>query len=243
LSDADLPPSEPTILERLRRLGPTAILAVLSVALPPLGSLILFWKITPISEWLRSHFATGSITFILCCWVFGGLGVMPQHTMSILGGWAFGFWAGLGITLISFMGAGLVGYGIAYYFSGDRVMQQIDENPKWKRVHHALVNGSWWHTLLIVFLIRLTPNMPFALTNVVMATTGVKLGKFLLGTFLGLIPRTTILVYTASEMSTLDLENAGDRRLLIFAIIAALVALISITLVAKSALKRATMET
>jgi uncharacterized membrane protein YdjX (TVP38/TMEM64 family) len=144
----------------------------------------------PVSDWLLYHRPVGLAVYTVVFVLGAGLGFLPTYAQSILGGWVFGVAAGLPAALAGFTGGGLLGYQVARRVSRDRIEEMIDGNPKARAIRHALVGRGPWRTLLVVALLRLPPNSPFALTNLVMATTGVPLPAFLAGTFLGMLPRT-----------------------------------------------------
>ena len=61
---------------------------------------------------------------------------------------------------------------------------------------------------------RLPPNSPFSLTNLVLSTTGVRLWKYALGTAAGMLPRTALVVWLAHEARlTLGAERLGEEQL------------------------------
>lgn len=53
--------------------------------------------------------------------------------------------------------------------------------------------------LKIIFFAKLSPILPFALTNLTFAISGAKLRNILLGGFGGMLPRTLLAVYTGSQ--------------------------------------------
>lgn len=60
--------------------------------------------------------------------------------------------------------------------------------------------------LKLIFYAKISPILPFALTNLTFAISGAKLKNILLGGFLGMLPRTLLAIYTGSqakEISTL----------------------------------------
>jgi uncharacterized membrane protein YdjX (TVP38/TMEM64 family) len=53
--------------------------------------------------------------------------------------------------------------------------------------------------LKIIFFAKLSPILPFALTNLTFAVSGAKLKNILVGGFGGMLPRTLLAVYTGSQ--------------------------------------------
>ena len=61
--------------------------------------------------------------------------------------------------------------------------------------------------MLVVTLVRIPPNSPFALSNGAMAAARVPIGAYLVGTLVGLAPRTAVAVRAGSHLSTLDFSR------------------------------------
>ena len=189
---------------RLGRLGPAA---AATAFLPPLGSLVLLATMSQSGPWLQSQGLAGVAVFVAGFAVLGGLALLPTYAPSVLGGWAFGVATGLVATLAGFVGAAAIGFAIARQLSGDRLLQVLDEYPRGRALFRALLAGSTARTLLVVALLRVPLNGPFAMTNLLLAATGVGWGPYLGGSLLGLAPRVTAAVVVGASLSTLDLRH------------------------------------
>lgn len=209
-----------TLVGVVRKLGPVGILAVIWTAGPPLCSIPLFAYMPTISAWLRSHDAGGVAIFTGVFALLAGVGLLPTYAQSALGGFAFGWQIGIPGALGGFAGASVIGYWIARAASGERVMLLIDGNPRARAVRDALVRdkqagGTWLSTMCMVALFRLPPNSPFALSNLAMAAARVPFGPFVVGTVLGMAPRTGVAVVIGSlvdgALTGEALDNAAPR--------------------------------
>ena len=227
----------------LKRLGPVAWLGALTATLPKLGSIVLFTNIEAVSAWLRQSGMTGAATYVVGFWVLAGCALLPTYATAAVGGWAFGAGMGLICAMLGFVGASAIGYAIARRASGDRVTRLVSEKPRWNAIAKALFASSPGKTLLIVSLLRLPPNSPFAITNLVLASLNVKPGVYLLGTFLGMLPRTAAIVYAASHVQQLTLEESADWRWIAAGIAVTIGVLTILWYLSKSALRRMTVET
>lgn len=211
-------------LLRLGRLGPTA---AATAFLPPLGSLLLIGTMNQSAPWLQAQGALGIAIFVIGFTIFGGLALLPTYGPSVLGGWAFGIGVGLAATLSGFIGAASLGFAIARHLSGDRLLQVLSEYPRGQALHRALLTGSPVRTLLVVTLLRV-PHGPFAMTNLLLAATGVGWVPYLAGSLIGLAPRVTAAVIVGASLATLDLrhlERGGTAYLSIAFSIGAVAAL------------------
>jgi uncharacterized membrane protein YdjX (TVP38/TMEM64 family) len=192
---------------RLGQLGPLALAAAL---LPPLGSLLLIATLEPTSAWLRGHRAFGVAAFVIGFAVCGGFALLPTYTPSLLGGWAFGVTVGLAATLAGFLLAAGIGFALARRLSGERLMDVLREHPRGLAVHDAFVRSGFWKALLVVTLLRLPPNSPFAIGNLLMAASRVGPAPFLAGTLLGIAPRAGAAVAVGAGLARVDLDRPTE---------------------------------
>lgn len=184
----------------------TGALAVLALVFPPLGSIALFWAMahTNLGPWLRGHAELGVFMYVAAFAVLAGVALLPTYAQCALGGWAFGFAWGFPAALLGFAGGAAIGYLISAKTAGERVEKLVEEKPKWKAVRDALLGvrkageamtpKDFVRTTLMVALLRCPPNSPFAFTNLVMASVKVPLAPFMLGTMLGMAPRSALAV-------------------------------------------------
>ncbi len=186
------------------KLGLAGWLAVVASVMPALGGFALLGTLGVVGPWLRGHEVIGVVLYVSAFALFAGLALLPTYAQAVLGGWAFGFAGGLPAALLGFFGGSLIGYEVGRRASGDRVMKLLEEHPKWKAVRDALVGGEqgagFWRTLGIVTLVRIPPNSPFALTNLVLSSVRVPRVAYALGTLVGMAPRTAVAVFLASEI-------------------------------------------
>ena len=178
--------------------GPAGILALAWTLCPAALGILLLVKLGAISEWLASNGSTGILIYIGIFAVSAGLGLLPTYAQSILGGWVFGTLIGIPAALAGFTLASAIGYGIARLVSGKRIEALLKRHRKAEIVKKALIEHGPWRTFGIVTLIRIPPNSPFALTNLLIAACGVRFGICLLATAIGMLPRTAIAVFFAA---------------------------------------------
>jgi len=180
------------------QVGPIALLALLWGSAPAILGIMLLLNIGPISEMLNANPAVGWFGFVAVFIVSAGIGFLPTYGQSILGGWVFGLAAGFPGAMLGFVGGSMIGYGIAQRVSKRKVEELIEKNPKSKAVREALLGHGFWRTVGIVTLIRIPPNSPFALTNLMLASAGVGFLPYVLGTAIGMAPRTLLAVAFAA---------------------------------------------
>jgi uncharacterized membrane protein YdjX (TVP38/TMEM64 family) len=184
-----------------------APLAIISLVLPPIGAALLLGYLSRIGPWLQDLGGRGLALYVAGFALFGGLALLPTYAPAILGGWAFGDRVGLPAALAGFVMAAGINYAWAHRLSVAHATTLLAERPRWLAVRNSLVGRSWWKTVLVVGLVRVPPNSPFALSNGAMAAARVPVGAYLVGTLIGLAPRTAVAVRAGSHLSTLDFSR------------------------------------
>lgn len=182
-----------------RQMGATAALGAIWTISPAVLGITLLWYLGPISDFLRSLGGLGWVAYVIMFVVSAGIGFLPTYGQSLLGGWVFGFMYGFPGAMVGFVGGSVIGYAIAKRFSRHKVEDLIASNEKARKIREVLVGHGFWRTVMIVTIIRVPPNSPFALTNLVLASSGVKLLPYVIGTAIGMAPRTGIVTWVASE--------------------------------------------
>jgi uncharacterized membrane protein YdjX (TVP38/TMEM64 family) len=234
----------------LQRLGPAGPLALLATFGPPVGLVTLAVFSGPVAGWLREHHTVGVLLYVVAFAVLAGFALLPTHIQCALAGYAFGLELGAPVVLLGIVGAAVIGYEVARRASGDRVLEVIDEKPRWRAVRDALVGvdargHGFWRTLGIVTLVRIPPNSPFALTNLVMASVKVPRPAFLIGTVIGIAPRTLLAVYIGAGLQAFTKDAAVGKAAWVFwtGLGITLVVLAVVVLLAQRAINRLTKTT
>jgi uncharacterized membrane protein YdjX (TVP38/TMEM64 family) len=222
----------------LRKLGVLGPLAAFAVFVPPVSGIVLIGTLHKVGPWLQSHQEAGLLFYVVAFVVLGGLALLPTYAQSMLGGWAFGPFIGTCAALVGFVGAALVSYQITRRISGNRGEQLLEEHTKWNAVYAALIKSSFWQALLIITLLRLPPNSPFAASNLAMAAIRVPRLPFALGTLIGMAPRTSVVVFAGAGLATLDFSNREQTGFFAAGLAATLAVVGIIGLLANRALRQ-----
>lgn len=227
----------------LRKLGPLGPLTLVAMTLPAIGGFLLLYKTQELAPWLRGHGAMGAVCYAAGIAVASGLALLPTYAQSLLGGWAFGVAGGGAAALSGIVLGALIAYGIARRSAGTRAIDLIETQPAWRAVYDALLRSGRGRRLLIVTLLRLPPNSPFALTNLVLAATRVPASDYLLATAIGLAPRTIAMVYIGASLETFTTDPPGRKWFTAGGIGLAVLALAVIGQIARKAIPGLTART
>jgi uncharacterized membrane protein YdjX (TVP38/TMEM64 family) len=228
------------IYNYFRELGKLTPIALVTTFLPFVGSAVLLTVAYPFGGWLRENWEIGAGLYVAIFVFFCGISLLPTNVIGLIGGWAFGFYLGIALVIFSVCSAALISFLIHTRIAGEKLPQVFERHPRAKVIYEAMLLENFWRTALIIFLVRLSPAMPFALTNFLMASARVPVKAFLIGTFLGMLPRSTAIVFVGAGLSELSFENVDDSRLLIFGIAATVVSAIILGIFARNALDRIT---
>lgn len=182
-------------------------LGVLWITAPPLVGGYLLVKLGPIGALLNQDPTLGFWAYVAVFAVSAGLGILPTYAQAILGGWVFGMWGGLAGAMLGFTGGAAIGMLFSRVVAGSSVERWIQSHPKARAVTKALVGGSAGKTFGIVALVRLPPNSPFAITNLALGTTGVPFFLALAATVVGMLPRTAVACFFASQAAATGAED------------------------------------
>lgn len=227
----------------MRRLGAAGPVAIMLSFWPPLGGFVLLASLTALGPWLRDHGMTGWVIYVLVTGLLMGLSFIPTYSCAILAGWAFGFTIGWPLAMITITIAALIAYGIARWIAKDRVLEVILERPKWAAVYRALLTQNFRRTLLVVTLLRVPPQSPFAIANFALAAAKVPLTEYTLGTLVGIAPRTALAALVAAKLEQLRLKDITlDTWMVAAGIVATLVACTILGVMANRALQHVTDE-
>jgi uncharacterized membrane protein YdjX (TVP38/TMEM64 family) len=93
---------------------------------------------------------------------------------------------------------------VGRYLARDAIARKIERNEKFAAIDRAVADEGW----KIVFLTRLSPVFPFTLLNYAFGLTRVKLGHYVLASWIGMMPGTVMYVYLGSLVNV----GAGHRQ-------------------------------
>ena len=139
---------------------------------------------------------------------------LPGAALSTLtGGFLFGVFPGVLITVVSAtIGAFLV-FTAARIGFGDRLAARIDASEgRISRLRDAIRENEWE----ILLIVRLIPVVPFFVANLIPATMGVRTHRFVITTFLGIIPGGLVFTSLGSGLGELFAEGKRPDTGVIF---------------------------
>jgi uncharacterized membrane protein YdjX (TVP38/TMEM64 family) len=180
-----------------RRLFLETLYLIWMGALPVLSSLLLGYFALANPGFFTSFSFVETLLFWILAIFIMGLALCPTTFFSMFTGYVWG-WGGLLPLIVAYAIASLVGYAMARKMKGDALIEIIRVKFKAADFLENVQSQSFaW-----VFLARLSPVFPFAITNALMAFLGVPLRQFFIGGTLGMLPRTLIALWTGTKAAS-----------------------------------------
>lgn len=228
---------------KLRDLGRLTPIAIVTAVVPMIGSSVLLVFGYPIGHWMQANPGIGAVVFLLGVFFFCGLAMLPTNLIGILAGWAFGFWFGWLLLIAGVVGSATIAYFISLRLTGHTLTALTQRNARADAIHRALTNEGFLKTTSVITLIRMSVVMPFAFTNFFLAAARVPVSSYVLGTFLGMLPRSGAMVLLGTGLSVLTFDSFNDFWFLAAGIPATVILVIVIGFLSRRALDRLTLET
>lgn len=212
-------------------------LAAASFAFLPIGRWAL-WLV----EWVRAAGALGVCVFALVYIVAPAL-LFPASILTLGAGFVYGPVWGLLLVSPASVVAATVSFFLGRFVARDWVASKVVGDPRFAAIDAAVGENG----LKIVALLRLSPVIPFNVSNYALGLTRVRAGDYVLGSWLGMFPGTVLYVYlgslitSASQLATGERPDAGlwGRVLYWGGFAATLLVAVVVTRVAKRALASA----
>lgn len=136
----------------------------------------------------------GTIWFYLITAFTMCFGLTPTTFIAVISGYYFG-WTGLGLMMPAYAGAALMGLGFGRMINNLATGRADFSDSKLRRFAENLAEKQF----LLYFFCRLSPFLPFAMTNVALSRLNVKLIPYITGTMAGMFPRTLLFFIAGTQ--------------------------------------------
>lgn len=147
---------------------------------------------------------TGALVFMVL-YTVTTVFLVPGAILTLAAGAIFGVIKGtIFVSLGSTVGA-TVAFFVGRYFAREWVSTKIAGRPRFSAIDDAIGREGW----KIVGLLRLSPVVPFSLSNYFYGITKVKPLGYVLASWIGMLPGTLMYVYLGSLAGTLAAVGTG----------------------------------
>lgn len=187
-------------------------------------------------DWVGTLGPWGPAIFI-AIYVVAAVLFIPGSVLTLGAGAVFGVvWGSIYVSIASTLGA-TCAFLVGRYIARNAIARKMDGNARFAAIDKAVAGEGW----KIVGLTRLSPVFPFTLLNYAFGITRVKLGHYMLASWIGMMPGTVMYVYLGSLAKAASGERtrtSGEWVLYGVGLLATLVVTIFVTRIAKKALAK-----
>ena len=226
-------------------IGRLAALVVIVIAL------FLAMRFLPVQQWLRSfndwvgQMGIAGIFIFIGVYALATVLLAPGSVLTIGAGFAFGLWKGfVAVSAGSTLGASLA-FLVARFIARDKIEAIAKRNETFRKIDKAIGEEG----AKLIFLLRLSPVIPFNLSNYLYGLTAVKFWPYVLASWLGMMPGTFLYVYIGAASKAAVAAAAGGEAVkhgwqywtfLGFGLAATVIVTIWVSKIARDALKTKT---
>ncbi|HEX3577448.1 MAG TPA: TVP38/TMEM64 family protein, partial [Thermoanaerobaculia bacterium] len=165
---------------------------------------------------------------------------IPASVLTLGAGAIFGFAGG---TIVVVIGA-TIGATLAFLLARTVMRKRIEamtaSNAKFRALDRAIANEG----MKIVFLVRLAVVFPFTWVNYAFGLTAIPLWRYVLATFLGIIPATAAFVFASSAATKVATGGTTNITKIVYIAggLAAIIVSVLIGRIASKAIRRAGVD-
>lgn len=192
----ELNPESPAPAPRRRR---EAVLKIAGL-LAALVVLFVLSRVLPVASWLDSFNSwvgdlgiLGFIIFIVA-YIATTVLLLPGAILTVGAGFVFGIgWGFAAVSIGSTLGASLA-FLIGRFFAREKIEAATRDKPRFRKIDNAIGKKG----AKLIFLLRLSPVIPFNLSNYFYGLTAVGFWPYVLASWIGMMPGTLLYVYLGS---------------------------------------------
>ncbi|KAM7501332.1 hypothetical protein LguiB_000236 [Lonicera macranthoides] len=170
---------------------------------------------------------------------------VPASVLTLGGGYLFGLPVGFVADSIGATIGATAAFLLGRTIGRSYVISKLKNYPKFQAVAIAIQRSGF----KIVLLLRLVPLLPFNMLNYLLSVTPVRLGEYILASWVGMMPITFALVYVGTTLKDLSdvthgWSDVSTTRWIVIAsgFVISVAVLVYITKVAKASLEKALEE-
>jgi len=192
-------------------------------------------------EWTQGLGVWGPM-FVVGFYIVACVAFLPGSVLTLGTGFIFKLLLGtITVSIGSTLGA-CAAFMIGRTFGRKWISKKADRNEKFSAIDNAIGQQGF----KIVLLVRLSPVFPFNLLNYAFGLTKVSFAKYVLGSWIGMLPGTVMYVYFGAGLRSLadasggKIETGVTGQIFFWGgLIATIAVTVFVTAVARKALKQA----
>lgn len=188
----------------------------------------------------RDSGALGVVLFVLA-YVVSTIALVPGSILTLALGFAYGPLWGLAVASPASVAGATAAFVLGRTLLRNWAERKMRGSPKARAIDQAVEREGF----KLVLLLRLSPLIPFGILNYVLSLSKIRLGTYVLASFIGMLPGTALYVYlgslaaTAAQLSSAATDGGSARTALYVAgLIATVVGVAIATRAARRALSQ-----
>lgn len=167
----------------------------------PLGA----WALAFV-EWVREAGPLGLAAFVVA-YVAATVLFLPGSALTLAAGFLWGPVGGLLVASPTSVLAASVAFLVGRTVAREAVAKRLGANERFAAIDRAIAREGG----RFVLLLRLSPVFPFNLLNYALGLTSVPFGRYVLASFVGMLPGTFLFTYLGSLVTSAAELLAGRR--------------------------------
>jgi uncharacterized membrane protein YdjX (TVP38/TMEM64 family) len=187
-----------------------------------------------------SHSGPWAPLLFVLAYIVATVTLAPAFLLTVSAGAVFGLWKGTLLVYVSAVAGSSTVFGVASPLARSRLLRWLDRDTRVAAVRRAVVGKGLW----VMFLLRLSPLVPYVLLNYALALSGVRYRDFLLAS-VGMFPAIIMYVYYGKIVGDVAVLASGKGpprgpayyALLAVGLIATIVATTVVTRAARKAIE------
>jgi len=178
-------------------------------------ALFLAMRFLPVQQWLKSfndwvgQMGVAGVFIFIGVYALATVLLAPGSILTIGAGFAFGLWKGfLAVSAGATLGASLA-FLIGRFIARDKVEAIARRNETFREIDNAIGEKG----AKLIFLLRLSPVIPFNLSNYFYGLTAVRFWPYALASWIGMMPGAFLYVYIGTAGRDAVLAAAGGEAI------------------------------
>lgn len=181
----------PTYVKIAFGAGAVALVVALGWLLP-----VRHWTIA-LAERIRGAGPTGVLIF-LAVYIVAEVALVPGSLLTMTAGFAYGPLGGLLVASPASVLAATAAFLLGRTVLRGWIQKKIERSPKSRALDRAIGRNSF----KLILLLRLSPVIPFNVLNYMLGLSDANLARYVVASFIGMLPGTWLYVYLGSLATT-----------------------------------------
>jgi Zn-dependent protease len=112
-----------------------------------------------------AHMGPWGVVLFIAAYVVAAITLAPAFILTFAAGAIFGLWRGTMIVFLAALLGAMAVYGLAAPLARGRLMRRLERDARVAAIRKAVVGDALW----VMFLLRLSPLVPYVLLNYALA--------------------------------------------------------------------------